>query len=326
MGYPSAAPSGEVILAPGSTVAAVSGVTREQRDEIAARWLREKGARSQHTADRYGRDIATFFRWADERGHDVFAMLPWHLGAYAADLKDGWAGELSASTRAGRINAVSAFYRFVQQNVEGSFIRNPAEHVRRPEVSRESRTRGLDADELVRLRAAARETGPRDYALVQLLVGAGLRISEALEADTHHLRREGGQWYLYVVRKGSEDRVPVQVPDYAAYALRRYWRGRRGAAFLGRDGGRMSRRAALNRVRALAKRAGITGRNLSPHSLRHTATTLALSAGVGIRDVQVQMGHSSTETTARYDRANRMRDNPTIAALNALIADDLPAE
>ena len=116
------------------------------------------------------------------------------------------------------------------------------------------------------------------------------------------------------------------MPDFAAYALRRYWRGRRGPAFLGRDGGRLSRRAAFNRIRSLAVKAGITGRNLSPHSLRHTATTLALSAGVPIRDVQVQMGHASTETTARYDRANRRRNNPTVAALNRLIADDLGAE
>lgn len=333
MGHPSIAPPGEgptpsaaVVVSPSSTVAATSGVTREQRDEIAERWLREKGARSQHTAARYRRDITTFFRWADEHGHDVFAMLPWHLGQYAADLKDGWAGELKASTRAGRINAVSAFYRFVQQNVENAYIRNPAEHVRRPEVDRESKTRGLDAAELSRLRAAALEAGAREYALVQLLAGSGLRISEALESDVHHLQREGGEWYLYVQRKGKEDRTPVQVPDFAVAALHRYLRGRRGPLFLGRNGGRLSRRAALNRIQALAARAQITGRRLSPHSLRHTATTLALTAGVPIRDVQVQMGHASTETTARYDRANRMRDNPTVAALNRLIADNLGDE
>jgi site-specific recombinase XerD len=85
----------------------------------------------------------------------------------------------------------------------------------------------------------------------------------------------------------------------------------------------MSRRAAYDRIRFMALKAGVVDKRISPHSLRHTATTLALSAGVSIRDVQVQMGHASTETTARYDRANRTKDNPTVAALGRIIADDL---
>lgn len=319
--------SGGIVRASPSGLATLSGVSRDQRDEIAERWLREKGTASVHTADRYRRDITSFFRWADEHGHDVFAMLPWHVGAYMADLKDGWAGELRASTRAGRLAAVSSFYRFVQQNVPGSFLPNPAQHVARPKFdSSESTTRGLDAGELTAFRKAALDSSPRDYALVQLLVGAGLRISEAVESDTRHLVRETGQWYLYVKRKGKEDRVPVQVPDTAVRALHRYLRGRKGPLFLDRRGHRLSRRAALDRIGRLALKAGLTGRNISPHSLRHTATTLALSAGVPIRDVQVQMGHASTETTARYDRANRRRDNPTVAALDRIIHDDLPDE
>jgi integrase len=73
----------------------------------------------------------------------------------------------------------------------------------------------------------------------------------------------------------------------------------------------------------MAKPIGVTDRNVSPHSLRHTATTLALSAGVPIRDVQVQMGHTSTQTTARYDQENRERNNPTVAALAEIIEDGL---
>jgi integrase/recombinase XerD len=299
------------------------GVSIEQRDEIAAKWLREKGARSRHTASRYRRDIAVFFDWADSSGFDVFAMLPWHVGEYAAWLKDGGAGELSASTRAARLSSVSSFYRFVQTNVQDRFLPNPAEHVRRPEVDRESRTRGLTAAELTALRGVALKRGLLEYALVQLLAGTGLRVSEALEADTSHLRREGGEWYLYVKRKGKEDRSPVQVPAPAARALQRYNRGRKGPLFLDNSGKRLSRQAAANRIRYMALAAGITGRTVSPHSLRHTATTLALSSGVHMRDVAALMGHSTMETTARYDRANRLRDNPAARALADFIADDL---
>ncbi|MGD9530402.1 MAG: tyrosine-type recombinase/integrase, partial [Pseudonocardia sp.] len=184
--------------------------------------------RSPHTATRYRRDLACFVQWVDERGLDTFALLPWQLAEYAAALRDGWAGELKASTRAGRINAVSSFYRFVQRNAEGYGVRNPAEHTPRPEVSRRSKTRRLSADELAELRREARRRSAQLYALVQLLVGSGVRISEALDSDTHHLRREGAEWYLYVQRKGVEDRVPVQVPVEAVRALHRHLRGRKG--------------------------------------------------------------------------------------------------
>ena len=316
----SSSPRGEVVPAFGAALQA-SGVPHAARDEIAEKWLRERGASSKHTADRYRRDIRVFFDWADDNGHDVFAMLPWHIGDYAAFLAEGGAGELKASTRAGRLNAVSAFFRFVQQNVRDRVLPNPAQHVKRPVVRRESTTRGLDGPELAALRAEAKRRGAREYALVQLLAGSGLRVSEAVGADTHHLKREGGEWYLYVKRKGHEDRLPVQVPLQAARAINRYLRGRKGPLFLDNAGRRLSRQAASNRVQYMAMAAGIVGRKVTPHSLRHTATTLALSAGVPIRAVQVQMGHASTETTARYDRANRQRDNPTVAALGLLIDD-----
>ena len=300
------------------------GATRAQRDAIVEKFIAEKSIRSVHTGARYRQDLAAFTGWLDDRGLDVFTLLPWQMSEYASDLKAGRLGELRASTRAGRINAVSAFYRFLQRQALGVVPQNPAEHTPRPEVSRRSSTRKLTQPELTALRAEARKLNPRMYALVQLLAGSGVRISEAVQADVHHLRREGAEWYLYVIRKGSEDRVAVQVPVEAARALRHYWQGRRsGPLFLDRSGRRWSRQAANNALQHAAVAAGITDRNVSPHSLRHTATTLALDEKVPIRDVQVQMGHSSTETTARYDRDNRERNNPTVLALGRIIADDL---
>lgn len=314
--------SAELVPAPGAALAG-SGVSGAQRDDIAEKWLREAGTNSEHTAARYRRDIGCYFRWADERGYDVFNLRPWQMSEYAADLKDGWAGELKASTRSGRINAVSAFFKFVGRQSREFVLPNPVEYVKRPKVEQRSKTRKLTADELTALRVEARRRSPMLYALVQLLAGSGVRITEALDSDTNHLRREGTEWYLYVQRKGYEDRRPVQVPVEAVRAVNHYLRGRKGPLFLDRNGRRMSRRAAASQIQYAAIKAGITDRNVSPHSLRHTATTLALDSGVAIRDVQAQMGHTSMETTARYDRDNRERNNPTVAALGALIADDL---
>lgn len=326
---------GEIVAASAGPLPARQGsVSRAARDEIAEKWLRSYRRRSEHTVSRYRRDITVFFEWTDREGYDVFAMLPWHVGEYADWLATGdhsggryrGSTRLSPQTQSGRIAAVSSFFRFVQQNVQDRYLPNPAEHVERPRLDRESKTRGLVAEELEALRAFARAQGPRDYALVQLLAGTGLRISEVVKADTNDLRRDGSTWYLYVVRKGKADLVPVQVPAPAVRALHRYLRGRRGPLFLDRSGGRMSRQAASNRVQWLAVKAGIADKRITPHSLRHTATTLALSAGVHMRDVAALMGHSSMETTARYDRANRLRDNPAAVALGRIIDDDTADE
>lgn len=316
--------AGELVTSRPADVTNRFTYTREQRQKIVDEFIAEKSLRSEHTGNRYRRDMTAWLEWLDANGHDMFTLMPWQMNDYARGLK---AAGLSASTRSGRINAVSSFYGFLQQQARETVPQNPAKHTPRPEVSKRSKTRKLTADELAALRAEARKRSPRLYALVQLLVGSGVRITEALDSDVQHLRREGAEWYLYVQRKGSEDRESVQVPVEAVRAVRRYHRGRRsGPLFTDRDGKRLTRRAAANSIQYAAIAADIRDRNVSPHSLRHTATTLALDSGVSFRDVQVQMGHSSTETTARYDRDNRERNNPTVVALGRLIADDLTDE
>lgn len=323
--------SSEVEILTPSAPLPVTRTSTEQRDAIAEKWVAQHGVSSVHTASRYRRDITVFFGWLDSHGYDVFALLPWHLGEYAGWLKDGehtgryrGSTKLSPATRSGRLNAVSSFYKFVQQNVKTSFVANPAENVKRPKIRQESKTSGLSAPELTKIREVARGDGLREYALIQLLAGTGLRITEAVSADTGDLQREGDIWYLYVVRKGGEDQEPVQVPAPAVRALRRYIGPRKGPLFLDNKGARLSRQAAGNRLRSMARRAGLGERKISPHSLRHTATTLLLDQGVNMRDVQVFMGHRSTETTARYDRANRRKNNPAAATMARIIADDMP--
>src|SRR5690606_25909701 len=115
--------------------------SREQRALVLEKFLAEKAVNSEHTAARYRRDLTVFFDWVDEHGYDVALMMPWQMSEYAKDLKDGRLGDLKAATRAGRINAVSAFYRFLQrQDPTGRRI-NPAEHTPRPKVLAKSKTR-----------------------------------------------------------------------------------------------------------------------------------------------------------------------------------------
>jgi len=299
------------------------------REAHALAWLQAHENDSPHTAARYRRDIAVFFQWADDNGYDIFKMIPWHIDQYRRWLQTAeHVGryrrklKLSRQTIAGRISAVSSFYRYCRANSPRLVSVNPAQDVSRPRVARESQTLGLTADEATAIRAAARERGAREYALIQLLLGTGLRISEVTRADTGDFVQEGDTCYLRIVRKGGE-RDLVEVPVPAVRALRRYLDGRDGPLFLSSDGQRMTRRQAAHWIRGLAIAAGVPRvRPISPHSLRHTVATLALDAGVSLRDLQVLLGHKSTETTARYDRARRNRNNPASKALAAIIEDD----
>lgn len=340
MDQESSGPRTEIVLAPphdhGNGELATLRA-RTARGNLARGWWEQYEDDSPHTTDRYRRDITTFFAWADTNGFDVFQMIPWHVQQYRA-----WLAEpdrvsrykrktkLSDSTIAGRIAAVSSFYRYAQEQAgRRGFVPNPAENIRRPKQSKESQTTGLSEEEVKAILRVAAGRGRREYALAMLLAAAGLRVSEACQLDTGDLVRDAGEWMLRVHRKGhGNTAVLVGCPEPAGRALRRHMRGRRGAMFQGNDGERMTRRQASYWIKSMTAQAlgkpEVGGPRISPHSFRHTATTLALSRGVPIADVAAQMGHTSTQTTARYDRANRRRNNPAAKALGELFDDGLP--
>ena len=147
----------------------------------------------------------------------------------------------------------------------------------------------------------------RDRALLEVLYGAGARISEAvgLDVDDIDTQRGGGP----AVRQGQQGaasspsaRMPrtpsARTSCGAGRRLRR--RGRaRPAVFLNQRGGRLSRQSAWAVLRAAAERADLAG-HLSPHTLRHSFATHLLDGGADVRVVQELLGHASVTTTQIY--------------------------
>jgi len=173
--------------------------------------------------------------------------------------------------------------------------------VRRPKVGEESPRLGLSRDQVAALLEAGRASGARDFLLVALLFYNGLRISEALALDVAHLGEDGGQRVLSLRRKGNKRaRAPINAAVYAAIGDAVGARPA-GPLLATRSGRRLDRQAAWKIIGRLARRAGIE-HAVSPHSLRHTFVTLALDAGVSLRDVQDAAGHADPRTTRRYDR------------------------
>ena len=148
----------------------------------------------------------------------------------------------------------------------------------------------------------------RDMALLELLYGSGLRISEALGLNVGDLRPESG--HVRVMGKGSKERV-VPLSDTCIAALARYLAVRADippvhgerAVFLGRRGKRLDRRQAARILEERAQEAGIP-QHVSPHDLRHSFATHLLEGGADLRAVQELLGHSRISTTQRYTHLN----------------------
>lgn len=262
----------------------------------------------------YATDLRLFADWCHEFGLSLFDVQRSHLELYARRLE---ARGLMASTIARRLSALASFYRYCEQ--ETYLERSPATHVRRPKVDGESRTLGLDRNELSAFMVQAGIGTRREHALASLLALNGLRVSEALNADIDDLGFERGHHTLRITRKGGKH-ATIPLAPRTARAVQLYIDTRTtGPIFLGTHGQRMDRHAADRLVKRLARRAGINKR-ISPHSLRHSFITAALDAGVSLRDVQDAASHSDPRTTMRYDRARHSLDRHATYVVAAFIA------
>src|SRR5918997_5532075 len=212
----------------------------------------------------YATDLRLFSTWCHEANLTLFSVRRAHLELFGRWMEE--AGRMR-STVARRLSTLASFCKYCEQ--EQLVDRNPALNVRRPKVDYESRTLGLDRNELGAFLVQAGLGSPRDHALASLLALNGLRISEALGADIGDLDFERGHRTLKIVRKGGKH-VTIPLAPRTSRAMDLYIGERTtGPIFLGAKGGRMDRYAADRTVKRLARRAGIL-KQISP---RRCATT-----------------------------------------------------
>jgi integrase/recombinase XerD len=267
----------------------------------------------------YLADLRYFCAWCSNAGLGLLVVRRAHVEAYVRQLEH--AGR-SRATVARRLATLAGFYRYVVQ--EGALPHSPVAHVRRPSVARDSQTLGLDREEAVRFLAAAEGASARDHALSCLLILNWLRVSEACTADVADLRMERAHRVLAVVGKGDQ-RTLVPLAPRTVRAIDAALGGRTdGPLLVSHTGGRLDRHDAARIVTRLARRAELA-KHITPHSLRHTMVTLALDAGVPLRDVQDAARHAYPRTTRRYDRARHSLDRHATYTLAAFVADGPPS-
>jgi integrase/recombinase XerD len=219
---------------------------------------------------------------------------------------------LAATTIARRIAAIRSFFR--HQVLIGAREDNPAAEVGLPRRARKL-PRTLSPGEAERLVEAASGTTPRDLrdrALVELLYGAGLRVSEAVGLEKGGVDLD--ERLVRSIGKGGKERI-VPLGRNAADALRRYLgRGRpfldrryRPELFLNAKGGPLTRAGAFLILRRLAEKAGLEPTRIHPHLLRHSFATHLLEGGADLRSVQEMLGHADLATTELYTHVTDRR-------------------
>ncbi|MDP9165099.1 MAG: tyrosine-type recombinase/integrase [Actinomycetota bacterium] len=269
------------------------------------------GYGSANTRVAYARDLAAFGAWCAEHDLDVLTVTRAHVDLYLrACEQQGCA----PATVARRVSTLAGFFGYAV--VEGHLTASPVERVKRPRVSDGSPRLGLDRTEARAFLAAADAGSACDALLARLLITNGLRVSEACSANVEDLDNERGHQILRVTGKGGK-RATIPLVAGTIEALRNVLSEREsGPILLDAQGERLDRHDAARIVKRLAKAAGVSKR-ISPHSLRHTAITAALDAGVSLRDVQDFARHADPRTTRRYDRG---RDNLDRNAAHTLAA------
>jgi integrase/recombinase XerD len=295
---------------PSDSAASTTARTREPDPQVVGFLALLAARRAPRTVDAYRRDLADLASFLGKSPADATEE---EIKAWLADLRGRGQAPSSVARRAA---AARAFYRHLV--LLGARSENPAVDVDLPR--RRSRLpRTLSPAEVERLIDAANGTTPRslrDRALVELLYGAGLRVSEAVGLERGGLDLENR--LVRCVGKGDKERI-VPLGREGVEALRRYLsRGRpyldrrhRPELFLNAQGGALTRAGAFLILRKLAEKAGLDPQRVHPHILRHSFATHLLEGGADLRSVQEMLGHADLGTTELYTHVSDRRRRDT---------------
>ncbi len=277
-------------------------------------YLEKERNDSPHTIKAYARDLLAFEEFCDAY---YGGAAKWSVAGVDRLAVRSFMGELqrrgcAKRTVARAVSALRSFYRFLGSR-RGLEV-NPARSVRLPRLERRLPA-VLDRKEIEALFALAereaatgRFEAVRNWAMLEVLYAAGLRLSELAGLDVSDVDPIGEQ--IKVKGKGKKERL-LPLGSHAGRALRCYGElrdrlleklkpGKRDsrALFLSLRGRRLSPRSIQLAVRKYLRAAG--GEGLSTHSLRHSFATHLLDAGADLRAVQELLGHSSLTTTQVY--------------------------
>ncbi len=259
-------------------------------------YLKIECAMSPNTVASYISDLSLFF---DSAGKEPEDIVPEDIISYFAE-----GTTVSKRSQARILSSLHSFYNWMI--AQGRMEENPSDAVEAPKLGKYL-PEVLSVKEVGDLIAAVDLNSPfgrRDRAILEVLYGLGLRVSECISLKISDFWLD--ESFVSVVGKGNKQRL-VPLGDMARDAVLEYLRVRGEAAdrengdilFLNRFGRALSRVAVFNMIKSYAMKAGI-GKEISPHTLRHSFATHLVENGADLRAVQEMLGHESILTTEIY--------------------------
>lgn len=269
----------------------------------------EKGL-SKNTISSYLNDIKQYQTFLN-RYHkitNVDQIEKKHLEGFLKSLHNQ---KLSPSSIARKLTTIKNFHQFLFKEEEvktdiSSKIKAPKQEKKLPEV--------LSIDEVLTLLNSIDTTtalGLRNQALLELIYGSGLRVSELLNIKLTDLYLN--ELYIKVTGKGAKERI-VPINDLTASALRKYLTTGRmqltklknNYLFLNKQGNQLSRVGFFKLLKKMAEDCNIKS-SISPHTLRHSFATHMLENNIDLRTLQVLLGHEDISTTQIYTHISQKR-------------------
>jgi integrase/recombinase XerD len=273
-------------------------------------YLKLERSLSENSIEAYSRDIEKLYQYAD-----IQVNKPNPESITLSDLRQFivWASELGMipSSQARILSGIKSFYKYLL--MEDLIKSDPSELLESPKIQRKlPDTLSInDINKLIDAIDVSKPEGARNKAILEVLYGCGLRVSELTELKLSNLYLDIE--FIKVVGKGSKERL-VPIGGSAVNALK-IWienirvhipikKGEEDLVFLNRRGTRLSRVYIFMVIKQLAEIIGIN-KTISPHTFRHSFATHLVEGGADLRAVQEMLGHESITTTEIYTHLDR---------------------
>jgi integrase/recombinase XerD len=273
-------------------------------------YLKLEKSLSENSIEAYSRDIEKLYQFAeiqpDKLNPDKVTLT--HLRQFIE-----WINELGMipSSQARILSGIKAFYKYLL--MEDLIKSDPSELLESPKIQRKlpDNLSYEDINKLIDAIDVSKPEGGRNKAILEVLYGSGLRVSELTELKLSNLYLDIE--FIKVVGKGSKERL-VPIGGSAIKALK-IWienirvhvpvkKGEEDMVFLNRRGARLSRVYIFMVIKQLAVITGIN-KTISPHTFRHSFATHLVEGGADLRAVQEMLGHESITTTEIYTHLDR---------------------
>ena len=274
-------------------------------------YLRIEKSLSIHTIDAYKRDIKKLGQYftSNENPKNPKDVQYEDFMGFLAQLHQE---KISARSQSRIISSIKSFYKFLF--LEKEITTNPSDLIESPKIGKKL-PEFLSIDEidlLIQSIDRSKKEGERNLAMLEVLYGCGLRVSELIDLKISEIYWKEG--FIRIIGKGNKERL-VPLGKIASKHLKIYIQEVRvhqknikeefiDHVFINKNGTNLSRVMIFKIIKFLKQKSGIN-KNISPHTLRHSFATHLVEGGADLRAVQEMLGHQSITTTEIYTHLDR---------------------